>query len=604
MYRRIPAYVWLLGGVLMGMSSARAYELEHIALNAIDIEGEIGRRIDVTVNNNLLAVDVDNDFLKPFQERAQTDGFIGLGMFIDGLTRLAYHTGNSDAIARKEHVVAAAIATQEDDGYIGLMKPEARIAQLWDVHEMAYLVLGLTTDYELFGKQESLAAARRLADYLVNNLTDNPPPGCFEGDLSPEMGVTGLGDALMYLSEQSGDAIYRNFCVDVLKVGEWQKPIVKGRWWPIHGHVYAYIDKCLLQLRLDPEERNPALHAMSNGVMDFLLEGEGLTISGAVGDHECWHDTQAGLNNLGETCASAYMLKFYDELMRQTGNPLYGDLMERTIYNTLFGAQSPDGRLLRYYTPFEAPRVFFDKDTYCCPNNYRRGVADLPKYVVYRTAEGLLVNLYTPCTIETALKDDTKVTLVQETAYPSDGNVTVRVKLDGEKAFALGLRMPRWCANPAVTVNGEAVDADCATGTVCTLERTWKNGDEVQLAFPMALRLVKGRRSQAGRAAIMYGPLVLGLNKTLNDGMENIQPRLLTMNVDTLEGPVADDSVHPGGLACTVEVWDPGQWYPGPASRKLTLTEFADPGIEAAYFVVPNPEDERLVDDELFAARK
>ena len=126
---RIPRTgLLVLGGVVVGMQAAVAYELEHIDLNAIELGGELGRRIDVTVKNNLLAVDVDADFIKPFQERSQTDGFIGLGMYIDGLARLAFHTGNADAIARKEHVVAAALATQEDDGYIGLMKPEARIA--------------------------------------------------------------------------------------------------------------------------------------------------------------------------------------------------------------------------------------------------------------------------------------------------------------------------------------------------------------------------------------------------------------------------------------------------------------------------------------------
>jgi len=588
----------------MVMSSAVAYELEHIDLDAIDIGGEIGRRIDITVQNNALALDVDNDFLKPFQERDSSGGFIGLGMFIDAVTRLSYHTGNPDLIARKEHVIATTIATQEDDGYIGLMKPEARIAKLWDVHEMAYIVLGLTSDYALFDNDQSLAAAKRLADYLVNNLTNNPPPGCFDGDLSPEMGVTGLGDALMYLSTQSGDAKYHDFCVNTLKIAEWRKPIVKGRFWPIDGHVYAYIDKCLLQLRLDPEKKNPALHEMSNRAMEFLLEGEGLTISGAVGDHECWHDTQAGLNNLGETCASVYMLKFYDELLRQSGDPLYGDLMERTVHNTLFGAQSPDGRHLRYYTPFEAPRVYFDKDTYCCPNNYRRSMSDLPKYVVYRTDKGLLVNLYTPCTVHTSLKKGTKVALTQETRYPSDGAVKISLELEGETPFALALRIPRWCANPSAKVNGQAVNAACAPGTVCTIERTWKNGDTVELSLPTELRLVKGRRSLVGRVAVMYGPLIFGLSKERNQGLEDIQLRLLTMEVDSLEGPVPDDSVHPGGLACTVEVWDPAQWYPGPTSRKLTLTEFPDPGIEAAYFVVPNPEDERFVDDELFTPKK
>jgi hypothetical protein len=54
-------------------------------------------------------------------------------------------------------------------------------------------------------------------------------------------------------------------------------------------------------------------------------------------------------------------------------------------------------------------------------------------------------------------------------------------------------------------------------------------------------------------------------------------------------------------MCCTVRVWDPGAWYPGKTSRELTLTEFADPGAEAAYFHVPNPENPSYVGDELFA---
>ena len=130
------------------------------------------------------------------------------------------------------------------------MKPDARIAKLWDVHEMAYIVLGLTSDYALFGNEESLAAAKRLADYLVNNLTDNPPPGCFEGDLSPEMGVTGLGDALITFGNQATRSTGIS-ALTCLKLVNGASLSSKRRFWPIDGHVYAYIDKCLLQLRLD-----------------------------------------------------------------------------------------------------------------------------------------------------------------------------------------------------------------------------------------------------------------------------------------------------------------------------------------------------------------
>ena len=602
MLSRYSAILAILGSIALMQTPAEAYEFGRIDLKDIQLGGEIGRRIDVTVQNNLLVIDVENDFLAPFRAKEAQGGFAGLGMLIDAMARLAYHTGDAGLVARKEQVVAAAIACQEEDGYLGMMREDARIAQLWDVHEMAYLILGFTSDYTLFREDRSLDAARKLADYLVLRLRQTPPPDVFDAPISPDMPITGVADALLALSEASGEPRYRSFCNDMLGAATWSKPIVKGRWGPIDGHVYAYLDKCLVQLRQDPLRKTPSLQAASDGVVDFLLRGDGLTLTGACGDHECWHDTQAGTTNLGETCASVYLLKFYDELLRQTGEAVYGDLMERTIYNTLFAAQSPDGRRIRYYTPFEAPRVYFDKDTYCCPDNYRRGISDVPGYVVYTTETGVAINLYTPCAVEARLARGGMVKLRQQTDYPNSGNVTVRIDACGDEPFTLSCRIPRWCTGPRATLNGEVLPDTPMPGGFFDIARAWQPGDALSLALPMPWRLVKGRRAQAGRAAIMRGPQVFALNPGRNEGMEQIEPRLLTLDVESIEGPIPNDAVRPEGQACTVRVWDPGVWYPCETSRTLTITEFADPGATATYFHVPNPSDARLVEDELLSS--
>jgi hypothetical protein len=93
----------------------------------VKLGGEIGRRIGVTVDNNLLAINIERDFLQPFIDRKHKGGFIGLGMLIDSLVHMAAHTGDARVLDLKKRTVAAAIATQEPDGYLGINVPETRI---------------------------------------------------------------------------------------------------------------------------------------------------------------------------------------------------------------------------------------------------------------------------------------------------------------------------------------------------------------------------------------------------------------------------------------------------------------------------------------------
>ena len=49
------------------------------------------------------------------------------------------------------------------------------------------------------------------------------------------------------------------------------------------------------------------------------------------------------------------------------------------MYNTLFGAQSPDGRHIRYYTALEGKRVYFPPDNFLLPRQFpphHRRIAD------------------------------------------------------------------------------------------------------------------------------------------------------------------------------------------------------------------------------------
>ena len=596
---------------LVAVDSGAAEPFIPLEPGKVRLGGEIGRRIGVTVDNNLLAINIERDFVQPFIDRKRKDGFIGLGMLIDSLVHMAAHSGDARVLDLKKRTVAAAIATQEPDGYLGIMVPESRIQRLWDTHEVAYLIHALTSDFNLFEEKPSLAAATKIADLVMERLRAHPDRDLGDQTVSNDTATTGLDLALLRLSVASGDPRYRQFVVEHRRLPEWNLPIIRGRWGKVDGHAYAFVDHALAQSqlrRLEPlRATDDRLLAQLRTAVDFLTRQNGLVITGACGDHECWHDTQQGTINLGETCATAYLLRLMDDCLRRDGDGRSGDIMERAIFNALFAAQSPDGRRVRYYTPFDGPRAYYHTDTYCCPCNYRRIVAELPSLVYYQTDGGVAVNLYASSQASLLL-DEVKVEIRQETDYPRSGRVVLRIDPAEPAEFPLRLRIPRWCQGATVAVNDErAAAAEPAGDRFFAITRTWRAGDRVTLEMPMPWRLVKGRVAQAGRVAVARGPQVFCLSRSRNKdvkGLDTVDLRLLVLDPASIEGPIPDDTIRPDGVACRVKAWRPGDFYPHtPPALKLTLTEFPDPDGEATYFLVPNPADERLVDDELMEQR-
>jgi len=475
--------------------------LTPVDISKVKVAGEIGRRINVTIDNNVLVLDADKDFLRPFQQRNRQGGYIGLGKFIDCLVRFAAYSHDEKVLALKRHVVRETIATQEEDGYLGTFVPQRRMWHLWDIHEMGYLVLGLAADYKYFQERPSLDAARRLADYIIERWSPDPDRTT-EGWISVYVATTGLEEAMLSLYEQTADKRYLDFCVRHRKLPDWKTPLIEGRWGNLEGHAYYHLCHCLGQLRLRMLRGDAGLMTQSRRTLDFLLGRDGLLAPGLCGYHECWHSNQQGFYKLGETCATAYLIRWLDALLQIEGRSLYGDIMERSIYNGLFAAQSPDGRRLRYYAPLEGPREYFDGDTYCCPCNFRRIIAELPGMVYYRCDGGLAVNLYTPSSAVIDLRDGLSLEIAQETDYPNSGAVVVRLNPPEPSHFPLYLRIPRWCDTARISINEGTTGMTAHGGSFCRIVRQWRPGDKITLDMPMSFRVIRGRKSQAGRVAV------------------------------------------------------------------------------------------------------
>jgi uncharacterized protein len=559
-----------------------AESLLPLGLNNVTVGGQIGHRINITIYKNLLALDPEQ-FLAPFRDKnLRGEGYsdyIGLGKQIDALVRLAAYSKDEKVTALKKLFVDTIISTQEADGYIGVMVKESRMWKLWDIHEMGYIIMGLTSDYTHFGEQKSLTAARKLAVYIMERWSTMPP----DWEKWKQLGIESNMLSLYYATK---DQRYLDFCVKELKLPEWKidlTPATIGK-----THMYTDIDLCLAQLDLYALQKNEQLLDSSRRAIDFLMHRNGMVITGAAGLWESWNGDQGGRQYLGETCATAYQLRLLDRFMRMEGASIYGDVMERIIYNALFGAQSPNGRQLRYFMPMEGNRVYFQPDTYCCPNNFRRIMSELPTFIFYRSAKGVAVNLYTTAEATVKLYEKISLKITQQTDYPATGNIVIRIDPSTPAIFPLQLRIPAWCIKATVKINGNAWTQPAAAGTFLSIDRQWKRGDTVLLDLDMPFRIVSGRVRQAGHVAVMRGPQVFCLNPSQHPQLKEKDAADLTnFIIDPASLKLStDDSIVKGGIACIVTVGDRLLTIGKP--MQLKFTPFPDPEGKVVYFRVPD----------------
>lgn len=475
----------------------------------VEIGGEIGRRIDITLYNNIMKLDMDGEFLEPFRQKNWPDpdgkygrlNYLGFGKTLDALSNLAVHKKN-DPLVKKfaANIFDKLLNTQSADGYLGTFNEQSRFAASrlrvkWDLHELSYLLFALVTNYRNFDHEPSLVGARRLADYIMEKRPQKSP-WHFE--------QLGLERAFIALADATGEKKYRDYgSRGTLNLWTWNAP-------PDGEHAYWFISTCLAQIDLYRNEPTPTLLTQSGKVIDFLTKNNGLLVNGSCTIRERFHTTQDVRLSPCENCAHSYLLRLLHHLRQIDGASLYGDIMERTIYNALFSGQSEDGQRLHYFCQVEEPRRYFGVDGYCCPGNFRRAIAELPEMIYYAAGDDLLINLYAASQTNFA-PADVPVKIRQETDYPNTGEITIHIDPLTPIEFSISLRIPRWCETPTVFVNKKPIAGACA-GADLKIKRRWNVGDRIQCSFPMNVRFVKGREMQSRRAVIMRGPVVYGLN--------------------------------------------------------------------------------------------
>jgi beta-L-arabinofuranosidase (glycosyl hydrolase family 127)/glycosyl hydrolase family 127 (putative beta-L-arabinofuranosidase)/ricin-type beta-trefoil lectin protein len=236
-----------------------------------------------------------------------------------------------------------------------------------------------------------------------------------------------------------------------------------------------------------------------------------------------------------ETCGIVEFMASHEMLARITGDPVWSDRAENLAFNSLPAALDPQQRGIHYITSansvalldrpgsqgqfqngFPMQAYMLGIDNYrCCPHNYGMG---WPYYVEEMWAatpdNGLAATLHGPAKVTAKAGDGTTVSITADTKYPFGDTITYTVTTPKPLSFPLYLRIPGWCANPTLTVNGAA--ATVAGGpSYAKIQRTWNTGDRVVLRLPMQ---AKARTWTANHRAVSvdFGALTFSLAITEN----------------------------------------------------------------------------------------
>jgi uncharacterized protein len=467
---------------------------------------------------------------------------------------------------------------QQPDGYVDshfqVRFPGERFVQLQWGHELycaGHLIQAAVALHRTTGDSGLLEVARRVADLIVDSFGTEP------GRVDGVCGHPEIETALVELYRETGAESYleraRNF-VDRRGYGLLGDGRFGRHYWQDHtpvrdaasveGHAVRqlYLLAGVADVYLETGDAS-LLQALERLWAEMVASKTYLT--GGIGAHhsdEAFGDPYELPNERSycETCAAISSIMFCWRMLMITGEAKYADLLERTLYNGFLAGLSLDGQRYSYANPLQVREGHMargDDHDYqrvdwfscaCCPPNVMRILASLQHYVLLGGNARALLHQYLTGRYAAAVAGG-EVWLEVTTDYPWDGTVTIRLDRPPAGRWELALRVPHWAEQPALTLNGTAVDTAPADGW-WVVGRHWNDGDEVVLVLPVEPRITAADpRLDAARdaVAVEYGPLVYCLEAIDNPGY-----RLDDLTIDTAVTPHVVPMDGPLGAIATI----------------------------------------------------
>jgi DUF1680 family protein len=211
-----------------------------------------------------------------------------------------------------------------------------------------------------------------------------------------------------------------------------------------------------------------------------------------------------------ETCNMYNMLKLTRHLFQWNPSAREMDFYERGLYNQILASQDPASGMMTYYVPLK-PGAFKTYSTptqsfWCCVGTGMENHAKYGESIYFHNDKSLYVNLFIPSELNWREKG---IRVRQTTRFPEEDVTRLEFECKKPTQLALKVRYPSWAQSGiVVSANGTAQPINQPPQSYITIDRTWKNGDKVEIRLPMTLHM-ESMPDDSSVVALLYGPIVL-----------------------------------------------------------------------------------------------
>jgi DUF1680 family protein len=221
-----------------------------------------------------------------------------------------------------------------------------------------------------------------------------------------------------------------------------------------------------------------------------------------------------------ETCNTYNMLKLTRHVFEWDPSAKTMDFYERALYNDILASQDPDQGMFVYlmslkpghFKTYSTPENSF----WCCVGTGMENHAKYGDTIYFHNDNSLFVNLFIPSELNWTEKG---LGVRQETKFPESDTTRLSIKAAKPVSLAMQIRWPEWSEKLSVKVNGKSQKIAGQPGSYVTVNRTWQNGDRVDIQLAMKLH-TEPLPGTTNIVAVLYGPVVLAGELGTN-GMPN-----------------------------------------------------------------------------------